>query len=58
MHHQKKSVMYAMRRKPEPTLLPAPGIVNLPHHIDMVWVELAIDDAVSYTQQGNWLQHS
>ena len=37
------------KRKPEPTLLPTQG---------MVWEELALDDAVSYTQGVNGLQHS
>ena len=39
------------RRKAEPTLLLTQGIFNLLHHIDM-----AFDDAVSYTQLGNGLQ--
>ena len=39
-----------VNRKPEPTLLPAQGIVNLTHGIDMVWEQLVFDDAVSYTQ--------
>ena len=47
-----------MRRKSEPTLLPTQGIFNLLHHVGMVWEELAFDDAVSYAQQGNGLQHS
>ena len=34
------------------------GIFNLPHHIGMVWQELAFDDAVSYTQQVNGFWHS
>ena len=35
-------MMYAMRRRmPESTLLPTQGIFNLPHHIGMVWEELA-----------------
>ena len=39
-------MMYVMRRrKPEPTLLPTQWIFNLPHHIGMVWEELAFDDA-------------
>ena len=37
--------------KPEATLLPIQGIFNLPLHIDMVWKQLAFDDAVSYAQQ-------
>ena len=40
------------------TLLPTQGIFNLLHHIDMVWEELVFDGTVSYTQQGNELQHS
>ena len=47
-----------MRRKPEPTLLPTQGTFNLPHHLGMVWEELAFDAAVSYTQQGNGFQYS
>ena len=39
-------------RKPKSTLLPTQGIVNLPGlHIGMVLEELALDDALSYTQQ-------
>ena len=49
-------MMHEMRRKkPEPTLLPTKGIFNLPHHIGMVGEELAFDDTVCYTQQGNGL---
>ena len=45
-------MMYEMRRrKPEPTSLPTQGIFNLPHPIDMIWEELAFNDAVSCTQQ-------
>ena len=52
-------MMYEMRRrKLKPILLLTQGIFNLPHHMDIVWEELASDDAVSYTQQGNGLQHS
>ena len=36
--------------KPKSTLLTTWGIFNLPHHIDMVWEELAFDDTISYTQ--------
>ena len=47
-------MMYEMRRrKPEPTLLPTQGIFTIPHHIGMVWEELAFGDTVSYTQWGN-----
>ena len=42
----------------EALLLPTQGIFNLTHHIAMVWEELAFDDAVSYTQRGNVLQHN
>ena len=54
-------LMYEMsRRKPEPTLLPKQRIFNPPptHHIGMVWEELALDDAVSYTQWVKGLQYS
>ena len=52
-------VIYEMhRRKPEPTLFLTQGIFNLPHHIGIVLEELAFDDAVGYTQQGNGLLHS
>ena len=52
-------IMYEMRRiKPEPTLLPAQGIFNLPHHIGMVGEELAFGDSESYTQWGNGLEHN
>ena len=51
-------MMYEMRRrKPESTLLPTQGIFNHPNHIGMVWEELAVDDAVSYTLWGNGLKH-
>ena len=33
-------------------------IFNLPHHICLVWQELAFDDDISYTQWRNGLQHS
>ena len=49
---------YEMRRKPEPTLLLTQGIFNVSHDIGMVREELADDDAVSYTQWENGLQHS
>ena len=51
-------IMYEMMRKPGSTLLPMQGTFNLPHHIGIVWEEPAFDDAVSYTQWGNGLQHS
>ena len=52
-------MMYEMRRRKfEPTPLPIQGIFNLPHHIGMVWVELAFVDIVCYSQWGNGLQHS
>ena len=48
-------IMYAMRRrKPVPTILLTQGIFNLLHHIG---IELAFDDAVSYTRRENGLQH-
>ena len=44
-------MIYGMgRRNPEPTLLPPQGIFHLPHHIGMVWEELAFDDAVIQVQ--------
>ena len=46
------------RRKPKPTLWPTQGIFILPHHVGMAWEELTFDDAVSYAQRGNGLQHS
>ena len=33
------------------------GSFNLSHHIGMVWEELAFDEAIHYTQEGNALQH-
>ena len=39
-----------MRGKPKPTPLLTQGIFNLPHHIGMVWEELAFDYATSYIQ--------
>ena len=52
-------MMYEMRRrKPKPKLFLTQGIFNLPRLIVMVSEELAFDDAVSYTQRGNGLQHS
>ena len=45
-------MIYEMRRsKPEPALLQTQGIFNVSHHIDMVWAEVAFDDAVSYTRR-------
>ena len=38
------------RRNPDRTLLVTRETFNLPHHIGMVLKELAVDDAVSYTQ--------
>ena len=44
-------MMYEMRRrKPESTLLPTQGTINLPHYIGTEWEELAFDDIV-----GNWI---
>ena len=52
-------MMHEMRRRlREPILLLTQGIFTLPRHIGMVSDELAFDDTVSYTQQGNGLQHS
>ena len=49
-------MLYEIRwRKREPTPLMTQEIFNLPHHIGMVWEELAFDDAVSYTQRGEWI---
>ena len=53
------NMMYEKRRrKRERTLLLTQVIFNLPHHISMIQEELAFDDAVSYTQEGNGLWHS
>ena len=53
------SMMYEMRMiNPYITLLSNRGIFNLPHQIGLAWQELAIDEAVSHTQQGNGLHHS
>ena len=43
------------RTKPEPTLLPIQGIFNFPHHIGMVWEELAFDDTVKLYGVGKWI---
>ena len=53
-------MMYEMRRrrKPEATLLLTQGTFNFPHHIGIIWEELAFDNAVSYIQQGNGHQYS
>ena len=52
-------MMHEMRTgNTEPTLLPTQVILNLPNHIGMVREKLGFDDAVSYTQQGNGMQHS
>ena len=51
-------MMYEMRRKPKPILLPSQGFFNLPNHLGMVQEELAFDGTVSYTQWGNGLQPS
>ena len=51
-------MMYEMRRKLKLTLLQTQRIFKLPHHIGMVGEELTFDDDLSYTQQGNGLQHS
>ena len=49
LYHGSNMSYEMRRRKPEPTLLTTQGIFNLPHHIGVVWEELAFDDAVSYT---------
>ena len=46
-------MMYAMRRKPESTLLLIQGIFNISHHIGMVLEQRAFDGTVCYTQWGN-----
>ena len=43
-------MMYEIRRKLEPTLLPTQGICNAPYHIDRACKELAFD-YIHYTQQ-------
>ena len=43
LYHDGDMMNEMRRRKPEPLLLPTQGIFNLPHHIDMVWEELAYD---------------
>ena len=49
-------MMYEMRRrKPNPSRLLTYGIFNVPHHISMVWEELAFNDDVSYTEQWKWI---
>ena len=46
--YQGDNMMYEMRwRKPKPTLLPMQAIFNLPHHIGMVWKELAFEESIS-----------
>ena len=44
-------MMHEMRRR----ILPTQGICNLPHHIGMVWEQLAFDEAVCYTRLGKWV---
>ena len=52
-------MMYEMWRiKPELTPFLTQGIFYLQDHTDMVWEELAFDEAILYTQQGNGLQDS
>ena len=46
-------MMYEMRGKPEPTLLPTQGIFSLPYHIGMVWEQLAFDDTISSGENPN-----
>ena len=47
-----------MRGGGESLSLQSEEIVNLRHHIGMVWEELAFNDTLSYTEQRNELQHS
>ena len=45
-------MMFEIRtRKPERTLLPTEGIFNLPHHVGLVWEELAFDDTVIHSRE-------
>ena len=48
LYHGGDTMTEMSSRKPEPTLLPTLVIFTLPHHIGMVWEELAFDDAASY----------
>ena len=49
-------MVYEIRgRKPEPTLLSIQGIINLLHNIGIVKERVAFDDAVWYTQWGEWI---
>ena len=57
LYHSHHFMYQIRRRKPEPTLLQTQGLFNVPQHIGMVREKLAFDDAVSYTQWGNGLQH-
>ena len=47
--------MHEISRKLELTVLPIQGIFNLPHHICMVWEELAFDDAVKLYKARKWI---
>ena len=55
IYHSGDMMCEMRRRKPEPTHLPTWGIFNLPHHIGMLWVQLAFDDDVSYIQWVKWI---
>ena len=57
LNHDGKMMYEKRRRNPKPTLLPTQENFNFPHHIGLVWEELAFDDTTSYTQQENGLQH-
>ena len=57
LYHDGGMMNEMSRRKPESTLLPTEGLFNLPHHIGMVWEELAFDNTISFTQWGDGLQH-
>ena len=57
LYHGSDTMYDMRRRKSEPTFLLTQWIFNLPHHIGMIREELAFDDALSYTQWGNGLQH-
>ena len=46
------------KEKTQAYILMNQGIFNTPHHIGMVWEELAFDDTVIYRQRGNGLHHS
>ena len=56
LYHGGDMIYEMTRRKSEATLLQTQGIFDHPHCIGMVGEELAINDAVSYTQYRNGLQ--